>query len=238
MSHAATQPPLLSADTFEATVVCGLDEVGRGALAGPLVAAAVVLPTDFLQELGPLARFLRDSKTVPRARRVEVAAAIQASAITVATAVISTAQINARGIGWANREAFRQLISAVAADLYIVDGRVRPPAPPDKAARVRCLVRADQSVPEVSAASIVAKTTRDDLMRGLHRVYPAFGWHRNAGYGTAAHVAALRSHGVTPEHRTRFAGSALEHWAAKHETKEASAPLITLISPAPADGYR
>lgn len=210
-----------------APLVCGLDEVGRGALAGPLVAAAVTLPPDFPTLLGPLARFLRDSKTVPIARRVELSALIRAHALAVETAVISVALINERGIGWANREAFRQLIGRVAADEYVVDGRVLPPSPPSRAGRVRCLVRADASVPAVSAASIVAKTMRDEMMRALHPRYPAFGWSRNAGYGTATHIAALREHGPSSEHRTLFVRTALGQRAQK-ETREAQATLVVL----------
>jgi ribonuclease HII len=193
----------------DARTCCGLDEVGRGALAGPLVAAAVVLPPDIAARLGPLARFLRDSKTVPRVRRVELAAELRRQALVLALVEISVAQINERGIGWANREAFRQLISAVIADDYVVDGRVRPPAPPERAARVRCLVDADARVPAVSAASLVAKVHRDALMARLHHQHPAFGWEQNVGYGTAAHLAALRTHGPTPEHRMAFVATAL-----------------------------
>ena len=202
------QPTLLDAPQAPMRQ-CGLDEVGRGALAGPLVAAAVILPDDIADRLGALARFLRDSKTVPRARREDLAAAIRAHALACEIACIAVAEINQRGIGWANREAFRQLIAALDADEYIVDGRVRPPAPPDRIARVRCLVKADALVPAVAAASLVAKVHRDALMATLHGAYPAFGWHENAGYGTAAHLAALRVAGACPEHRTLFVTTAL-----------------------------
>src|SRR5215470_6406676 len=88
------------------TLCCGLDEVGRGALAGPLVAAGVILPDDITARLGPLARFLRDSKTVPRHHREELAKAIRTHALAVEVVLIPVPEINARGIGWANREAF------------------------------------------------------------------------------------------------------------------------------------
>lgn len=226
MSDTPSQLELLAAEAPVEPIVCGLDEVGRGALAGPLVAAAVALPPDFAARLGPLARFLRDSKTVPRARRIELATLIQAHALAVKTAMIAVEQINARGIGWANREVFRQLIAAIVADEYVVDGRVRPPAPADRAARVRCLIRADASVPAVSAASIVAKTYRDDLMRSLHTTYPAFGWSHNAGYGTADHIAALREHGPSPIHRSLFVATAMGITPSRRETRAAQAALI------------
>ncbi|HZC78912.1 MAG TPA: ribonuclease HII, partial [Ktedonobacterales bacterium] len=189
------QAALIAAPGRGPQVQCGLDEVGRGALAGPLVAAAVVLPADFAERLGPLVRFLRDSKTVPRRRREEVAELIWRDAPVVEVQVVPVARINRRGIGWANREAFRLLIGRVAADEYIVDGRVRPPAPRGRAQRVRCMIRADAEVPAVSAAALVAKVHRDALMRLLHERHPDFGWHENVGYGTPAHLAALRVHG-------------------------------------------
>lgn len=188
---------------------CGLDEVGRGALAGPLVAAAVILPPDIRARLGPLARFLRDSKTVPRARREELAACIRGHALALEVVEVGVAEIDARGVGWANREAFRRLIALVDADEYVVDGRVRPPAAADRAARVYCLVRADARVPAVSAASLVAKVHRDALMRRLHERHAVFGWETNVGYGSAAHLAALRAHGPSPEHRAAFVTTAL-----------------------------
>jgi ribonuclease HII len=188
---------------------CGLDEVGRGALAGPLVAAGVVLPDDMSARLGARARYLRDSKTVPRGRRSEIAGLIRRYAVVVEVVAIPIEMINQHGIGWANREAFCQLIERISADEYIVDGSVRPHAPADRAIRVRCLVKADAQIPEVSAASLVAKVYRDELMAELHKESPIFGWDRNAGYGTASHLAALREYGPTLQHRTLFVRTAL-----------------------------
>jgi ribonuclease HII len=220
------QLALLAVEVPARRLICGLDEVGRGALAGPLVAAAVILPDDFPSLLGPLARFLRDSKTVPAARREELAGVIHAHALAVETVVIAVDHINARGIGWANREAFRRLIARIAADEYIVDGRIRPPAPPERAARVRCLVRADATVPEVSAASIVAKSRRDAIMRSLHSDYPNFGWRHNVGYGTPAHIAALHANGPSPHHRRVFVATALGLTPNKRATRAAQATLV------------
>ena len=202
------QPSLLEAPSTPMRQ-CGLDEVGRGALAGPLVAAAVILPDDIADRLGALSRFLRDSKTVPRARREDLAAAIYVHALAVEVVTITVEEINRRGIGWANREAFHRLIAALDADEYVVDGKLRPSAPPDRITRVRCLVKADALVPAVAAASLVAKVHRDALMTALHLSYPAFCWHENAGYGTAAHLAALKALGACPEHRTVFVATAL-----------------------------
>ena len=204
MESQPLQAQLLSAQVTPCSRLCGLDEVGRGALAGPLVAAAVMLPDDFEARLGHHARFLRDSKTVPPHHRAELAELIHAHALAVEIIEISVASINAVGIGWANREAFFRLIERIEADEYVVDGRVRPHAPAGRAARVHCMVKADAHVPAVSAASIVAKVHRDHLMATLHVTYPEYGWHENAGYGTAAHIAALHTYGPCAEHRAVF----------------------------------
>jgi ribonuclease HII len=188
---------------------CGLDEVGRGALAGPLVAAGVVLPGDIGERLGARGRYLRDSKTVPRARREEMAALIRAHALRVEVVTIGVETINARGIGWANGEAFRRLIAAIEATEYVVDGRVRPPAPRERAGRVRCLVDADALIPAVAAASLVAKVARDALMADLHAAHPQYDWGANMGYGTPTHLAALRAHGACAYHRVAFVATAL-----------------------------
>jgi ribonuclease HII len=188
---------------------CGLDEVGRGALAGPLVAAGVILPADIMVRLGEHARFLRDSKTVPPARRREMAALLARHALVVQIIVMSVELINEHGIGWANREAFRRLIGQISADEYIVDGKVKPATSLDRSARVHCLVKADAQVPEVAAASLVAKVYRDGIMVELHQEFPLFGWDRNAGYGTAAHLAALREYGGVAPHRRLFIQTAL-----------------------------
>ena len=235
MADQTDQLPLGLSDPRPWGVTCGLDEVGRGALAGPLVAAAVVLPCDIHERLGRSARFLRDSKTVPRPHREELAALIQRHAVACEIATISVPDINRRGIGWANGEAFRRLIEAVEADEYVVDGRVRPPAPPHRAARVRCLVGADALISAVAAASLVAKVFRDRLMYQLHAADPRFSWDRNVGYGTAVHLAALRAHGPTAEHRLIFVATALgEGRQARTRPAAGTSPLILL---APDGGY-
>lgn len=204
-----SQSALLEAPACAVERQCGLDEVGRGALAGPLVAAAVILPEGFAERLGPLAPFLRDSKTTPRRRREEVAALVRAHAVALSIAVAPVEVINQRGIGWANRDVFRALITAIEADEYVVDGKVKPPCPPDRVHRVRCMVKADSLAPAVSAASIVAKVYRDHLMAELATTFPHFGWEHNAGYGSPDHLEALRRLGPGPHHRHVFVATAL-----------------------------
>lgn len=220
-----SQPALLEAPARAPLRQCGLDEVGRGALAGPLVAAAVILPDDFLERLGPLAPFLRDSKKTPRRRREEVAALVRAHAVALAIAVAPVEVINLRGVGWANRDVFRALIAQIDADEYVVDGKVRPPAAADRIMRVRCMVQADAQAPAVSAASIVAKVYRDHVMAVLAAGYPQFGWERNAGYGSPDHLDALRHHGPGPHHRMVFVETALSGGQRARRSAKESHPV-------------
>ncbi|HEY8322892.1 MAG TPA: ribonuclease HII [Ktedonobacterales bacterium] len=206
---ALSQATLLSAPPVVAARRCGLDEVGRGALAGPLVAAAVILPEDIRERLGALAPFLRDSKATPRGKREAVARALREHALVIALAVAPVSVIDTRGIGWANRDVFGRLIGQIDADDYVVDGKIKPTVPADRIARVRCLVKADAQAPAVSAASIIAKVYRDHLMAELAREHSGYGWERNAGYGSAEHLAALRALGPSPHHRALFVETAL-----------------------------
>lgn len=180
--------------------LCGMDEVGRGAYAGPLVAAAVVLPPRFRHPL------LRDSKKLTARQREVVAEVIHRKAVALAIAEISAADINSRGLGWANVEVFRRLVAEIDADGYCCDGRLRI----DASRPVHCLVKGDDLVPAISAASIVAKVHRDALMTAMHADVPHFNWASNKGYGAPEHRAAIVSHGPHPQHRTVFIDSLLQ----------------------------
>jgi len=179
--------------------LCGMDEVGRGAFAGPLVAAAVVLPPRFRHPL------LRDSKQLS-ARQREVAAASIRNAARWSIAEITVADINFRGLGWANVEVFRRLVDLLEADGYCCDGRLRIAA----SHPVHCLVGADSLVPAVSAASIIAKVHRDALMTRLHEEAPQYNWARNKGYGAPEHRRALREIGPHVHHRRVFVANLLQ----------------------------
>lgn len=180
--------------------LCGMDEVGRGAFAGPLVAAAVVLPPGFRHP------WLRDSKRLTPRQREVVAERIHARALACSIAEIGAAEINRRGLGWANLEVFRRLAAAVDAEGYCCDGRLRI----DACHPVHCLVGGDDLVPAISAASIVAKVHRDALMRRLHEGSPQYGWASNKGYGAPGHRAAILAHGLHPEHRLVFVDGLLQ----------------------------
>jgi ribonuclease HII len=185
-------------------LICGMDEAGRGPLAGPLVAAAIVAPEGYEFDA-------RDSKKVTEKRREVWAEEFKATAheqgLEYRIEIIDVHLINIYGIGWANKEIFRRLVMDLNADEYIIDGnhKVAPLVEDvEKRARTQSVVRADETNSLVSAASILAKTTRDQLMRELHETYPQYGWLKNKGYGTRQHISALKTFGGTPHHRNQF----------------------------------
>jgi ribonuclease HII len=175
--------------------ICGIDEAGRGPLAGPVVAAAVMLP----RKGRP--KGLDDSKQLTAEAREELAAAIRRAGI-VAIGVASVAEIDTLNILHASHLAMRRAFDAlperpVAA---IVDGNMAPDLP----CPVECVVDGDAIVPLVSAASIVAKVERDRMMRDLCAQFPGYGFSKHKGYGTPDHMAALAKLGPCPIHRMSF----------------------------------
>ncbi len=189
-------PDPLAPDPFaEARRVAGVDEVGRGPLAGPVVAAAVILP-----ERPPAG--LRDSKQLSPAARFRLDREIRATS-EVAIALASVAEIDRLNILAATMLAMSRAVAALALppDAALVDGNRLPELP----CPARAIVKGDARCAQIAAASIVAKVARDSLMRALAVAHPGYGWERNAGYGTAAHLAALARLGATPQHRRSFA---------------------------------
>lgn len=183
--------------------VAGVDEVGRGPLAGPVLAAAVVLP----RQVPPtLAVLLDDSKLLTAARREAAFAALHAARaagqVEIGVGAASVAEIARINILQAALLAMRRAVARLPAppDLALVDGN-QPPALP---CAVRCVVGGDRLSLSIAAASIIAKVLRDRAMARLALRYPGYDWHRNAGYGTAAHRAALLALGPTCHHRAGF----------------------------------
>jgi ribonuclease HII len=179
--------------------IVGIDEVGRGPLAGPVVAAAVMFGPK-----GPprrVARAIDDSKKLTAAEREELAPLIRAHAI-VAIAEASVAEIDRFNILRASLLAMQRAVAAHegAPALALVDGNIAPTLP----CKVRTLVDGDALSLSIAAASIVAKVWRDRMMAELATLYPAYGWEHNAGYATPEHRAALKRWGPTPEHRRSF----------------------------------
>lgn len=203
-----------------ARLVAGMDEVGRGALAGPVSVGVVVV------DLGtkPCPQGLTDSKLLTAPAREALVPLARSWSLAWAVGHAGPAEIDAHGIIGALRLAGRRALAQVRrtvgdVDAVLLDGKhdwlSRPSAvdlfeafdldPVDDAplleARVRTLVKADLQCASVAAASVLAKVERDGLMTSLARQYPAFGWDQNKGYGAASHVDALREHGPTPQHR-------------------------------------
>lgn len=177
-------------------LVCGVDEVGRGPLAGPVVAAAVILPP------GLWPQGLADSKTLSARARNRLAPQICHMAIAHATAQASVAEIDRLNILQASLLAMRRAVAALAPQPVgaIVDGN-RDPA---LGLETELLVKGDRQSAAVAAAAVIAKVSRDHLMCRLHADYPAYDWASNMGYGSPAHLRALKQTGVSPHHRKSF----------------------------------
>jgi ribonuclease HII len=191
-------------------IVCGIDESGRGALAGPLVAAAVILPCS-LRKIKKLSQTkIADGKLLSAGQRKKVYATLKRLNVSIVVEVLSARQINNRGIHKVNREAVRRLIKRIDADEYIVDGNMKLGRIKGKTDRIQTVVDADATIPQVIFAGIVAKVERDRLMHALHSLFPRYQWRRNKGYGTRRHIEALQSYGMSRFHRGIFVTTALK----------------------------
>src|SRR5438094_2538980 len=177
--------------------VAGVDEVGMGPLAGPVVAAAVVFPP------GTRLDGVADSKVLTAALRERLDVEIRRRAVAVGLGVVEPDEIDRLNIYRAGLAACRRAVEAlpVVPEFVLVDGREIPGLPMPQSA----YPKGDAFVCSIAAASIVAKVHRDALMRDLDRLYPAYGFARHMGYSTRAHFAAIRQHGPSPVHRRSFA---------------------------------
>ncbi len=186
----ATDRPFLE----QGFVVAGMDEVGRGPLAGNVVVACVVMPPE------PVLEWVDDSKKLSEKRREQVYAEIMSIARYVGIGQVSPQEIDEINILEATRKAMREAAAQVPADVFLVDavtglGLNGMEVP---------IIKGDATSYAIAAASIVAKVTRDRQMIELDSRYPAYGFARNKGYGTAEHLEALRTYGPLPEHRRSF----------------------------------
>ena len=183
----------MNADLVEA----GCDEAGRGPLAGPVFAAAVILPKDFYHPL------LNDSKKMTEKAREELRPIIEREAIAWAVEEVSAAEIDTINILNASiagmQRAVRKL--GVKPEFLLIDGN-RFKSFDDY--KYQCVVKGDATYASIAAASVLAKTYRDEYMRKLAQEYPQYGWERNMGYPTKEHVEAIIKHGYTPHHRKSF----------------------------------
>lgn len=180
-------------------IVCaGVDEAGRGPLAGSVFAAAVVLPETY--DLPGLT----DSKKLSEKKRDDLASRIKAQALAWSIASADTEEIAELNILHAAMLAMRRAVAGLALvpDKILIDGNR---VPPDLPAPAEAVVKGDSKIIEISAASVLAKTARDAEMYALAKRFPQYGFERHKGYGTAEHLAALKRFGVLPEHRRDFA---------------------------------
>jgi ribonuclease HII len=180
-------------------IVCGVDEAGRGPLAGPVFAAAVIL-----DPARPI-EGLRDSKKLTEARRDELAPLIREHALAWAVAECSHAEIDTLNILQATMLAMRRAVELLATvpTIALIDGNRCPQFAPH--IRAHAVVEGDDKVHAISAASILAKTARDAALVALHDTYPQYAFDQHKGYSTALHLARLREHGPSPVHRRTFA---------------------------------
>lgn len=184
------------------TPLAGVDEAGRGACAGPLVVASVILKDPHSQDL----HLVRDSKELSEKMREEQFDVVTAASLSVSIVIISNEEIDARGVHAANLDGMRRAVQGlditpayVLTDGYAIEGLALPNL---------AVWKGDQVVTCISAASIIAKVTRDRIMRELDLTYPNYGFKSHKGYITKTHTDALIAHGVTPVHRRSFSNIA------------------------------
>jgi ribonuclease HII len=183
-------------------LIAGVDEVGRGPLAGPVVAAAVILDANFTVE------GLRDSKQLSAKQRLRLAREIRRHARAFALAFADPAEVDALNVLRASLLAMERAVERlrIRPERVLVDGNRAPAfAAADRRYSVEAIVRGDQLVPCISAASILAKVCRDRLMQRWHRRFPAYGFDHNKGYPTKAHLVGLETQGPCAIHRVTFA---------------------------------
>lgn len=180
--------------------VCGVDEAGRGPLAGPVVAAAVILNPDTLTD--PAWARLNDSKKMSAKARDDLFGHINTHA-EVGVGIIGIDEIDILNILGATMKAMADAVRDLATPpaLALIDGNREPTLSCD----AKCIIKGDGKSLSIAAASVIAKVTRDQIMSDLATKFPGYGWERNAGYGTKEHMDALQRLGVTPHHRRSFA---------------------------------
>ena len=188
---------MLEAYYTKDVIEAGCDEAGRGCLAGPVFAAAVILPPDFKSEL------LNDSKQLSEKNRYALRPLIEQEAIAWGGGVVTAPEIDAINILKASFLAMHRAIEQlkVQPQALLIDGNRFTPY---KEIPFTCMVKGDGRFLSIAAASILAKTYRDDYMLQLAEEYPSYGWQQNKGYPTRAHREAISKHGITPYHRKTF----------------------------------
>ncbi|MEZ5007896.1 MAG: ribonuclease HII [Chitinophagales bacterium] len=178
-------------------IICGCDEAGRGPLAGPVVAGAVILPKDFSHPL------LNDSKQLSEKHRDELRKVIEKEAIAYGVGILNHTVIDEINILNASFKAMHSAMDQmkIKPEFIIIDGNRFKPY---NDLPFECVVKGDSKYNEIAAASILAKTYRDEIMQQLHEEFPIYQWDRNKGYPTVKHREAIKLHGPSPYHRMSF----------------------------------
>ncbi len=191
------QLPVLLKPYHSSVIEAGCDEAGRGAFAGPVFAAAVILPATFYHPL------LNDSKQLKASQREELRPVIEQEALAYAVAMVGVEEIDAINILQASMKAMHLAVAALnlKPSLLLIDGNYFNPFPEIEH---RCFIKGDGTYASIAAASILAKTYRDAHMQQLHEAFPRYGWHANKGYGTKTHRAAIVENGISVYHRKSF----------------------------------
>ena len=190
----------------ESLIEAGCDEAGRGPLAGPVYAAAVILPKDFHHPL------LNDSKKLTRKERDLLRPVIEAEAVSWAVEAVSPQEIDTLNILWASVTGMQRAVLRLTPkpQFLLIDGNRFRPFDSFTRKDYQMVVHGDATYASIAAASILAKTWRDEIMEKIAAEYPEYGWERNMGYPTAEHIEAIRRHGLTPWHRLSFHPKQLE----------------------------
>lgn len=185
---------------YKDLVEAGCDEAGRGCLAGSVYAAAVILPADY-DNPG-----LNDSKQLTLKKRLELREQIKHDAVAWAVGIVTPEEIDQINILKASHLAMRRAVEqlSVRPEAMIVDGNMYRAGLPEGVKEFTCIVKGDAKYQSIAAASILAKTYRDDYMAELAKEYPYYGWEKNVGYPTKAHREGIREHGISPYHRKSY----------------------------------
>ncbi len=188
------------------TTIAGIDEVGRGPLAGPVVVAGVIFDKNHTPIPG-----INDSKKISPQKRITLNDQIITQAKKYAIGVGSIEMINEQGIMFALYEAINQVVEKLGANYYLMDGLPIKSTniPINQYTNIEYIVKGDAKIYSIAAASIIAKIYRNNLMTKLAKQHPQYGWDRNMGYGTKEHREAIVKHGLTEHHRTGFCKNVL-----------------------------
>lgn len=193
-------PDFLLEEQYDSATACGLDEAGRGPLAGPVVAACVYVP--HTKKTLPFWNNVNDSKKISAQKREDLFKHI-IEHCHYGIAEVSVTEIDKINILQASllamKRSYEQLTPAPS--IALIDGN----KPPLLSCKMQCVIKGDSKSLSIAAASILAKVTRDNIMKEIDQEFPCYGWYKNAGYGTKQHIKAIKTHGITDYHRKSFA---------------------------------